>query len=398
MANMDFEVRSLDDLLAHGPKTRIAPGVFFESRGTIDFEPSRDIFLRSSAPNDLIYDTQTTAQANKAVGTPTGWLTFKNALLVGPLGMIFDLENRVLWRGDCINWSPALFLHLRFGRQPIYPRERGEIVSIDTKAIDKARREAETTLWSGPGFQIYGHWLIDYIARRLAISDLPGAEDVNVYHKSFQPWQKSISKTLGWHSGLFGAGGVSGYKISRHEELRVPTFLRRHRRFDTERTNAAWDLTKETLLAAPGARNHPDFGPRIYISRAEFKRERRNLANAEVLEAAVRDAGYRAVAPEKFTPAQQVSIMSRAESIVGMDGSGLHNSIFAPKGMRMSVIGAKKNVYHAAISQMRGHKIDYVMADILEHRRRDAVNKKPPTMLLQLDGAAIRESLEVISG
>lgn len=124
---------------------------------------------------------------------------------------------------------------------------------------------------------------------------------------------------------------------------------------------------------------------RIFISR----KERRRVINEDELVAVLSEFGFKSIAPESLSVAEQVSLFANAEVVIGAHGAALTNTVFCSPGTKLIEIFAPDYVnpcYRKLSSQVgleywefigervlvdsdsqqqRGEKIHYVFEDIL---------------------------------
>jgi capsular polysaccharide biosynthesis protein len=124
---------------------------------------------------------------------------------------------------------------------------------------------------------------------------------------------------------------------------------------------------------------------RIFISR----KERRRVINEDELVAVLTKFGFKSIAPESMSVAEQISLFAAAEVVIGAHGGALTNTVFCSPGTKVIEIFAPNYVnpcYRKLSSQVgleywefigervldldsdgqqRGKKIHYVFEDIL---------------------------------
>ena len=82
----------------------------------------------------------------------------------------------------------------------------------------------------------------------------------------------------------------------------------------------------------------------------------RTIPNADRLEDLAVARGFVSIRPEQFSLPAQARIFNRARCVLGEDGSGLHNIIFAEPGCVLGLVHAREpNLWHIAICQQLGH-------------------------------------------
>ena len=232
----------------------------------------------------------------------------------------------------------------------------------DPDAYD-CRRVDRAVLLLGGGYDVYGHWLVDILPKLFALhmAGLDLGTLLFLYPTDTQPFGKTWLELTG-----IGQHQLIRYdpdrEVIRADELLVPVLLR-----SGSRASSIFKDAVAFLLDAID-RNHP---PRdaagskaILVSRARAGRDGRTMRNREAIEALAIDAGYALVHPEQLPIAEQVALFRGATRIVGEYGSGLHGSIFSPRGSRIcSLRGAARHpgFLQSGLAQALGQECGYVL-------------------------------------
>jgi len=192
--------------------------------------------------------------------------------------------------------------------------------------------EPETTEFHSRAFSLitrhngnYGHWLFE---------DLPKVRALSEYEKvtGNRPQILIDDDATDWMVDSLDLLGLSSDRLYRWngehatvDSLVVPSakwtrgFFEGYR-FAPEDRN--W--VKEKLTAATeGVIDSPK---RVFVSRQKW---RRNINNFDEIKPILCDYGFSIVEPSTFSFTEQVGIFSDVDVIMGVSGSGLHNSLFA---------------------------------------------------------------------
>lgn len=229
-------------------------------------------------------------------------------------------------------------------------------------------RELAGTLVSlvGPGHLIYGHWLVDFLPK-LFILDQLGIDPRSVYYLLPDNTPPSALEWL--HLLGLSDDQLVFYDPYREvvaaERLILPTLLR-----TSARPHPLFRAAAKYLLSILTDRNvipavQKPF-QRIFISRANAGRDGRTMVNRAEVEALATEAGFKIMRPESMTIADQVALFANARQIMGEYGSGLHGSIFAPRGSFVCAFRAAAfhpGFLQSGICQVLGQKIGYVFGD-----------------------------------
>jgi hypothetical protein len=383
MGLVEFELRSVDPLLRAGPGVLPdAPGVSFIPSGTLDCRQSHDLFLGDDAATTEASRLFAEAAA-RAHGQPVGDLAFHDVFVAGTRGLLVDRTNRIVWVGESIGWSREL------ARIDIEEHLAGRVADDGTVVLDdrlftlsKAERAgdhdwperwfndarldlapqslAHLHLLALPGIAIYGHWLVDVLPRlaRIASGEVPEAP---LYTPFVPQWSRRLARRIGVDLSGPGLGRMGA--LTHADRVDVQTLIKRQRVLDRVRSVAAWDRLAAALDRRRPARGPEVDGDRLYVSRAKW-RSGRALANHAEIEEHMAARGFTVVHPEELSLAAQRAVFSRARRVVGEDGSGLHNVIFAGADLHLTVIDLDRtNVFHASIANAKRQHLTHLASD-----------------------------------
>lgn len=218
----------------------------------------------------------------------------------------------------------------------------------------------------GPGYLVYGHWLVDILPKLYILSALG--------HDPLQQRYLIPANTpafgLAWLK-LMGIRDEQLLRFNPHTEvlgvrsLILPTLLR----LDS-RAHALFGVATDFVLSLiKRAATIPPHNPnleRIFISRGKCGREGRSLTNRDEVEGMAVRRGFTVVWPEQLPLLEQISLFSGARQLVGEYGSGLHGSIFAPA--QASVCALRASAFHpgflqSGVCQVRDQQIGYVFGE-----------------------------------
>lgn len=183
----------------------------------------------------------------------------------------------------------------------------------------------------GPGFQLYGHWLVDVLPRIYLLKAAGFSLDSLRFLIPFD----LPSYGRAWLNVL----GISDDQLVQYdpdsdvlliEELIVPTLIRSEIRFSPIFRDAV------SFIKSHAALTYGDFfvdapTSSIFVSRA-LASQGRKLKNRSRIEELALEAGYQIVHPEQLSLLEQMRLFAQAKQIVGEYGSALHNSIFSQAG------------------------------------------------------------------
>lgn len=175
----------------------------------------------------------------------------------------------------------------------------------------------------------YGHFLLETLARLWAVKQ--GCYDGFVFNEFVIPRQSSGVSNLA--KDCFESFGIDASKILIVEEsvmfevLDVPNSQfyignRAHPRYI--------DIYRE--ISSNLNSNCSGVDLRVYISRSALNKRRRKVVNEVLIEEAFKAYGFVVVHPQTLSFREQLGLLAKTDILAGLDGSGLHNCVFMPKG------------------------------------------------------------------
>jgi len=229
--------------------------------------------------------------------------------------------------------------------------------------------EGQVAIIHGPGFDIFGHWLIDFLPRLFAL-DRAGCDIQKI--KLVLP-----ARTPSFVRHFLYLIGVPDENLVWHDqraeriapdELVFPSLFRLRSRFHplVELATRFW---LDRFAANTGLPDGANACRKLFISRARLPGARR-LRDRAAIEARAVQAGYELVFPETLPLSQQIRVFRSASHILGEYGSGLHGSIFAQPG---AIICALRGTSHhpgfaqSGLAERFGQEIGYVFGATPEH-------------------------------
>ena len=215
---------------------------------------------------------------------------------------------------------------------------------------------------SGPGYLIYGHWLVD-ILPKLFLLHLAG---IDLSEETLVLPEDTPGFGLAWLRLL----GVQPKRVVTYhptnevvvfDELVLPLPVRTNSRCSVLFAPAARFVMDGVggLAERPG----PVGTDRIYLSRQRSGRLARSMTNWEELEAVVRQHGYRVVHPETMPLPDQLAMFRSARLVVGQYGSAMHGTMFAPPGCVVCALRGTEihpGFLQTAICDAAGQPVGYV--------------------------------------
>jgi len=213
------------------------------------------------------------------------------------------------------------------------------------------------------GDSIHGHWLLEVLPRALTAMKFISDDAVFLVAAHIHKYQVEMLEALGVPpEKLFR---LAPGEAVRCDELWVPSVMH---------TNELWlhpfaNETYNALISAVGSDpdQNPTHNERIFVSRASRSRDPRPLLNSAELERIAKRNGYRIIDPGAVPWRDQVKFFSRASKVVGLCGSGLHNTVFTGSDAHVCAIqpNQNSNFLQTSIATVRGHSISYLIGESL---------------------------------
>lgn len=182
----------------------------------------------------------------------------------------------------------------------------------------------------GPGYPVYGHWLVDILPKLYLL------HINNICFKNAKFLLPTDCPRVGLE--LLNLLGVPSENIIFYDarqgcsfrRIIVPTLLRTNSRASRCFANAVTflleHLRRSVDCEAIGGKRW------VFVSRGKWTGQGRRLLNRQEVESTARDLGYTIYTPEVHPITDQVATFLCAEACAGEYGSAMHNSIFCPVG------------------------------------------------------------------
>jgi capsular polysaccharide biosynthesis protein len=214
----------------------------------------------------------------------------------------------------------------------------------------------------GPAHQTWGHWICDYLPRLHLLTQ--AGHDLADIRFVMPPDLKAFAADLLTRIGI-GPGQIVTYAYGK-EILHAGQVLLTTG-FRTEDALAAgFEAATEFWQARMGFVRGIQPGRRkIFLSRAGASGER-IVTNRQHLEAMAKNRGYEILHPETLSIDAQIDVYANAHSIIGEYGSALHNSVFAPRGVRICALrGTSRHpgFVQTSLCHAMGQKMGYVLGN-----------------------------------
>ncbi|GBR43748.1 glycosyltransferase family 61 protein [Neokomagataea thailandica] len=222
--------------------------------------------------------------------------------------------------------------------------------------------DEDVVILCGPAYQIYGHWLVDFLPRLLLLREAGYALDSLKY---LLP-HNLLGFSWTWLEFL----GIPRDNIRTYDVVRdrchikraiIPTCIRGNSRATPILGKIFQDICTTQLGVNPSTPHR-----KIFVSRALWGNTSRQLANQDYVESFVQELGFEIIHPENLSIAEQIQTFSSARIIMGEYGSGMHNSVLAPPGCE--IITLRGTMGHpgflqSGISAACGQECSYIFGE-----------------------------------
>ncbi|ESQ73632.1 DUF563 domain-containing protein [Asticcacaulis sp. AC402] len=287
-----------------------------------------------------------------------GIFTFEDYGFFEACAQPIDIARREALMGEPICWG------VDFADWHARTHNLADILDKSSGYLDQLLQKVRNQTVSGsaivlsaPGQEIYGHWILDVVPRLWTLNQAGHTTEPILFQV-----------LPGWASYFLDMFDIDPARIRRHpaslfrvEQALIPSASKSGFRLGTTSLSAA---LAQVMTACRPVEIPPNLiGEKIFFSRRQLGHSsRRSVVNIYAIEAEAARRGYRIVAPETLTVAQQICLMKTARIVVGEDGSALHNIVFAPKGARLGVLNLpeRDNLWHLGLCQMLGHNLAYL--------------------------------------
>ncbi len=231
---------------------------------------------------------------------------------------------------------------------------------LDKYTADKITTLSEPhALIAGPGYNIFGHWLVEHLPK-IWLLERAGFDVDRI--KYIIP-----SDAPSFVPNLLALVGISEHMITRNdvanevlklETLIVPSIMHDGVRFSPlfrDAANYLMSRIRARFDVSPRQR-----GRRIFIVRPNHIRA---VSDREKWHTLAKDHGFELVSPELMPLAEQVRLMGETSHLAGEYGSGLHLSVFSPPGLVVTAIrgsGRHPAFLQSGMGDVLGHKTGYL--------------------------------------
>lgn len=215
----------------------------------------------------------------------------------------------------------------------------------------KARRLGGTWLYGGHWIGHFGHFFTETVTTLW-----PGEADLGLPLRDlegvvFHSYSNRFRGIAAWERELMDLTAYAGLRVEVVEvdpvnvdRLLVPTRSVVVNGWAEPEAVAVW---RSMALAVGATTTLEPAGPRVFLSRTPFndrlreqdKPARTSPERDRALDEVFASAGFRVVAPETLSIAEQIQTAAGASVLAGSAGTALHLSAFAPAGVRVLELG-----------------------------------------------------------
>lgn len=210
---------------------------------------------------------------------------------------------------------------------------------------------------------VHGHWLLESLPKAyLALTMMGDGEPASFIVSANSPrYQIEMLEALGIPSDAIVR--LAHDEILECEELWIPSLSHTNQLWLHPSANAAYDALVQAVARADAGPGPAD----IFVTRASRSNDPRSLYNIEAIEAVAVAHGFSVVDPGVVPWREQVRLFANARRIVGLCGSGLHNTLFAGPDVHVCTLqqNQNNNYMQSSIAALRNHDVSYLVGETL---------------------------------
>lgn len=222
---------------------------------------------------------------------------------------------------------------------------------------DRRKLVGDHVLLAGPGYQIFGHWLVDFLPK-LWVLNAAGYDLAT-------PLYVVPDGCPAFGLELLRLCGIKDEQIVRIEQneilagrFLVPTTVHNGTRGPCF-AQAADFLRKRMGIASTRT------GIKLLLSRAKAP-QTRPVGNRDAIERIAMEAGLTVVSPETLPLIEQFNLIASADLVVGEYGSAMHSTLLAGPGLTVCAMRGKGNhpgFVQSAIGRAIGQPTGYLLCE-----------------------------------
>jgi hypothetical protein len=215
---------------------------------------------------------------------------------------------------------------------------------VKRKKILDSQEEIETACLLFSGWNNYGHWLPEHALKLKKIEkyeEITGKKVKVIVENNLPAWESEILSKLGYKDADIIRWK---YRVKRIKNLVLPSYP------ESIYKDFLW--LKEKMLAGKKAIRKKD--ERLYVSRKNYST--RNIINEEELYPVLQKYGFDIIYPENLSATEQALLFSKAEIVVGPNGSGLVNVIYSDSIKVMEIFGSITHLANYVNCLVMGHQ------------------------------------------
>ncbi|MBE7213939.1 glycosyltransferase family 61 protein [Shewanella benthica] len=265
--------------------------------------------------------------------------SLSNALI---LPTVVDRKQKTFTGGVFDDQNNLVKHSRRMNRGPIEHEHFHQLDPEDCNAEDKGDTPIKKGkyLYLGYYTEHYGHFLMETLGRLWCVDE---NYDGYVFN-DFVLKRKNEESITEFSKICFSAFGIGEHEIlipqspTRFETLDIPNSALY---IGTAAHPRAIDIFHKIKSRIPVFDELKD-KDNIYISRSKLNKRKRKVLNERQVEQAFKLAGFDIIHPQDYSFEQQLFLYQNARVMAGLEGSGLHNSLFMnPGGQVINLCGPR---------------------------------------------------------
>lgn len=357
----------------------------------VDFQVVADEYSRTSSTplfvnGPIIKSFVANSVIRKEVKSDSvGYFEVKDVKVHG-LGLFTTVEDELIYSDkigttlDTIksNRIDTFLSDLKYINHNIEFKTKKKLIELDEKVIVLSQR----------GFNIYGHWLIDFLPRLAFCESLLEQGFKVVVPKGTPKYAFELFKYFGLEKDRIIEHDYK-YQILKCKQAIIPTASRSGH--DLSHVHPCIGKYFDKIIGRCNIMKN-DATPYIYLTREGERNQMRRLINRDVIENTLGKFPFVTIQPEKLSFLEQFTLYKNAKVIIGEYGSALHNSLFGSQELQVISLSGNHilSFIQHRLCEVKDQQIGYVFGEAFYKK-----DNRTMTDFL-IDPKDLKEALETV--
>lgn len=214
------------------------------------------------------------------------------------------------------------------------------------------------------GDTIHGHWLLEVLPKIVLALESNAERAKYIVSSAVSDYQLQMIHAFGIEDHDLVRIGAND--VIRCERLLIPSVAHTNELWLHPFANLAYDhLVQNVNMEAIEKDVMTETSDCIFVTRSTRLNDPRPLINSSQIEDIASAAGFQIIDPGLHSWREQIRFFSEAKCIVGLSGSGMHNTVFTGGAARVMVLqpNQNNNFLQSSIAAVRGHGISYLLGE-----------------------------------